>query len=657
MSWARDSTSGVLTHSGTTRDYWEAKDSSGTPIALPATAEVSFQVNLASKNIKFWIGSGDGRSGHEVGIEGTDVVIRKVDFNDEGSALDSAAHGIGSTEPFTLTVRLLGDKIRCTVLRTSGAAVSIETAITAYENYKSWGFICHEDGGTVSFATYTELTPRQGSVSEIPWAVGGGELHASYNGTTLELVASRLFGISDQVSGAVLNGWLYLVGGGRGWIWKPVERVVIPFVPTAGSLPGQGNDGTTDAKIACVYRAGLCLSGVNSTANAVYRSAIGEGLNFNTGELTPGHAIVFGTGAERSTLHIADSIIALSVLNDNVLFIGCQNSAYTLVGDPAEGAAQLMPMSLFSGVSGPKAIATAEEGVNVVHCPEGLYAVQLGRSPVPISQGVLRSGITFPRARRDSYRVSIVRDASRSGMHIWISGSDSRHFWFDERLGYAGSAGGFFPESYHASVGNPTVGWIWKGQVIFGTTTGKICRFNGTTDLGYAIASKATLGVLGEGDDEAFEPDNDTVLTGLCVTLGADSEDATVKVFGGRTAEDAYSLTSRYELLGGQVAEPGAPTMLEFKVRAPFLTIELSSSSATPLVLEAVHCESYSDERTDLALVAEAEAPPAPCSPESGSGGGGDGDTAPPGPGPGTHPTGLGSAPGGSNQEGSVVER
>jgi len=656
MSWTRDPTSGVLTHAGTARDFWEALDESGETVTLPATVEVEFHA-VEGEEVKLWVrGSGDGQEGgFEVGTDGTDLVINRVDWGDVTN-LDSTAHGATTAEPFTIRVRLIGDTIEATILLTSGALVTISATPTEYRNRKAWGFISEMDGATVSFVRITPLTPKIGSVDEVPYVVAGGDLFAAYNSTSWELVAARLFGVSDQVGSTVLNGQVQFVGGGRGWLWNVVERTVEKWVPDAGELPGQTEDGTTEAKIICTYRARICLAGMASMSNVVATSAVGEPLSWDTSEVALGRAVNFGNAADRSTLHIADPVVGLGVLNDNVLVIGCTNSAYTLIGDIGDpSSVQLIPMSLFSGVSGPRAIATAEEGINLIHCPEGLYAVQPGRSPVGISGEVLSAGITFPRADRDRYRVTIIRDASRRGMHIWITGPDSRHFWFDERLGWAGGVGGFFPESYHANVGNPTCAWLWKGVVCFGTTTGKVCRFGGTTDLGQAIACKAAFSIVGEGDGEDFEPENDTILTELFVTLGKSSASATVRYFGGRDAEEAFDSEDRYTLLAGVPVVRHDPPLF-YEVRAPWIVAEISGSVSTPIILESMHAASHSDQRIDMAPVAEPPAPPVPCAPAVAEDDDGDGD-APPGPGPGIRPTGLGSAGSGSAVEGSVVER
>lgn len=646
MAWTRDTTSGVLTHAGTSRDYWDPNADFAGGLALPASAEIQVQCAAASHNIKVLVrGSADGRTGYECGIEGANVIIRKITMGVVGSALDTAAHGLGASETFTLKVRLTAETIAVNVVKTSGAEVPVDYATTDLNRYNSWGFICNVNNGLILAATVAEVGLSSVTVEDVLIQVCGGDVWASgADGARTQLIGSRAFPSTAQVSLAVLDGKVYGVGGGKAVVIDPAAKTVTAWVPTSGSLPGTTGTGTTTASIACQYRGRIWLAGIEGEANVLYGSAIGDPLVWDTGELAEGRAVAIGVGRNQQ---VGDAIIALAVAVNNTMIIGCRNSIYALLGDPADGGAEVSPLTTSVGVSGPRAITIIAEGVTAFHSPEGLFVINSAAAPQSISRDVLASLIQFPRDSREDYTVTLLRDPSRHGLHVCITPDTGTptHLYYDERVGqYQAGTGGFFPEQYNFS---PTCGTIWRGRPVFGTTTGYIVQFNDSdtpSDYGtVAIDSYLTLTLVDE------EPhNNDTILDSVVPMLGSSSGDAVMTIYGGKTPEAAYSATERWSL--GSYTLTTIPNRTLVRQRGPALAVQLRNNTAgESFVFEGLDATVYVGRSISRAGWKPALAVGTPCAvPAGSSAAGNSGGSAISGPGGGSLPTGGSPVVGGS---------
>lgn len=566
MTWTIDATSGALAHSGTTREVWQV----GT--TLPATYEVRAQGNDPADNIKVVVRcSGDGRSCFECGIEGTNVVIRKIAYGVVGANLASSAHGLSANETYTLRVRGTGSEIECAVVKSSGAVVSVTYDSTDYQLYRHWGVATDENNAAVQYLISAERTAVTATVSDVLVVISGGDLWASYDGLSIQLVATRVMPSTGPVSMDSLDGKVYIVGGGRARIFDPVAREVDDWVPTAGTLPGGTADGITKATIVRQYRGRLVLGGMDDEPNNLYFSAVGEPLNWDTGEATFGAAVALGVGRN---VTVGEPVVALGVLSNNSLMVGCTNSVYVLTGDVGDTAGELIPVALTTGCSGRNAVTQAEEGANIVHSPEGLFLVS-GAGVVPVSRDVLTESIQFERTARDNYNVTLCRDPARHGLHVFIdTGSTSAvHFWYDELTGrYAAGAGGFFPETYPV---RPTCAVIWRGRPVIGTADGRIVEFSSsaTADIGTAIDSYVHLQQI-----DAPGVENDVMLTRLALWLAPDGDQVSVEVFGAATPQELYDSSTRRTLVGATEYPPRGVAMCP-RVRAPALSVRLRNTA------------------------------------------------------------------------------
>lgn len=565
MTWNINATSGALLHSGSVREAWLV----GT--ALPATYEVRAQCNDKTDNIKVVVrSSGDARSCFECGAEGNNVIIRKITYGTVGAALATSAHGLATGETFTIRVRGTGAAIECAIVKSSGAAVVVTYTTTDFQLYRHWGVATDENTGEVQYLISAERTAVQGSVTDALVVISGGDLWASFDGLSIQQVVSRVMPQTGPVSMDSLDGKVYIVGGGRARVFDPLLRTVIDWVPTSGTLPGQTANGITTAKIVKSYRGRLAL--VEPDSNNVYFSAVAEPLIWDVGELAEGRAVTLGINRNAT---IGEPVVALNVLSNNSLLLGCTNSMYVLAGDPGDASGELLPISLTNGCSGPNAVTQAEEGTSIVHSPEGL-GVLSGGGFVPISRDVLTERIQFARSLRDSYNVTLCRDPARHGLHVFLDAGStaSMHFWYDELTGrYQPGTGGFFPEKYPM---RPTCAVIWRGRPVIGTATGRIVEFLSTAedDLGSAIDSYVHLQQI-----DAPGIENDALLTRFAMWLTPDSNQVSVEVFGAPTPQELYDASTRRQLMGATEYFPRGVALCP-RVRAPALSVRIRNNIA-----------------------------------------------------------------------------
>lgn len=635
MAWTRDTTTGVLTHSGTTRDFWNPGS------AVPSTARFEALATNRTGQVRIMVyATPDGRTGFECGINPSneaEILIRKVSLGVAGATLDSDAHGIPAGVPFTLRVEIIGNTITCSAIAAGYAVVEIAHANTVdptYTAFTAWGLVSSVSGAAVQSASVAELRAVLGEVSEVLVAVANGDVWAAYDETDISLIAdggAGAFTPSSDVSLTVTDGVLWGVDGSKARKIDVVARRVLPWGPddvgtnwdinATGALPGATVDaveadervpGTTKARAACALRGRVNLAGMDDEPHAVYQSAIREAQMFWTAEPVEGRAYAHGVGRSAGTAH---TILSLNGINDNVLLIGCTRSLHMLIGDVADGAAEMVEVSSDVGISGLNAVTTAIGGVNVIHSPDGgLMLVQVGTAPMPISASVLTEIIQFARGEREARRVTLVRDTKRHGLHIFITfrdEADSIHLWYDEKIGgYQGGSGGFFPETYPDRIG-PTCAVNWRGYVVLGGKTGYIYKYDddATDDDGDIITCRMALSLL---NDEAIA--GDTILDWMRVELSDDSLACTLKVYGGPTVEAAYDLTNRELLLTRSIAPFAAP--LAFKLRSPALVVELSSAAlGAAWRLEYVEASTTVGPMLRRGRKTTRTAPGAPCTP------------------------------------------
>lgn len=639
MGWAINATSHVLTHTGTTTDFWFTGSS------IPAMSRHFADCATVADKISIMVPTTmDGRTGFRCGIDPSDqtkVMIRRRTIGVDGSNLDSASHGVPAGVPFRLQVDRIGTTITASVVATGYTIMSAEinnTTDPTYSNFEAWGLLTNVNGAVVLAAGVAELRAVVEQVSEVLTVICGGNVYAAFDEDNIALLnngGAGAFSPSADVSLTVLDGIVYGVDGSNLRRINLVSRVVDALGPddigsnwdvtTTGAPPGasvvagfpdERVPGTTTAREIEAHKGRLYYAGMDDQPNVIVACAVGDPQMMFTGEPSEGRAFALGINRTPGAAHV---ILSLTSIDSNVLLIGQTRSIANLIGDPVDGFPEIVQAADNLGVSGLNSVTTATGGINLVHSPDGgLVHVPIRGAPIKLSASVLTEYIQFPRGQRTDYYVTVVRDTLREGTHIFLTlrnTSGSVHIWYDEKRGqFEPSRGGYFPEEYPDAVG-PTCAVNWRGYIVMGGKTGYIYKFETDDDPTYAddggVAISTKMPVSLMNDDDI---DGDTVCTYLKAELSDESDEVRMRVFGGATVQGAYDLVQR-EMLFSTLTPPYAPPVIHtFRSRA--LVVELSSSTiGQTWRLEALTSETVMAATLIRGVATSIPAPPAKCEP------------------------------------------
>jgi hypothetical protein len=559
MAWARDATTGVLTHSGTDRDcYLFTQTATGQFRLVIQCRDYTHQVRVLV------LGTDNTLSGWELGImadggaANTDLTIRRIVDGTPEAAVADDAHGLTSAVPFTLTIDYSEN-----VLSVKSTQAGVAEVTTTWDNDTGTTFIGNSRIGVVSdidqaivdASTTANYTTTILDRNEVLVAVCGGTLYACFDGETIEEIGGG-FPTSGYIGSTELDGKLYTIGDNQINEIDLVARTITPLAPTSGSLPGATTNGpgyTTGTDI-FTYRGRLGIV----VDRLIYFSAVGDVTRWDVAELIEGAAYVLGGGVQG--LRFGEAIRAVEVTTANNLLICLENSIFQLVGDPITGYVEQVPSTLDSGASGERAVCTAvlpsgAKDIALVHSPDGLFALPSLGAAANVSGPVLHAGLTFRRDTRDTYIPQVIREPRDGLLYIFLTratapadGSGSTHVVYHEQEGgyYTPGQGAFFPDTYPDSFG-PTASVYWRGRVLLGGRDGYIREFDTDPEFDdwyddgdQTIDAVLPLSVLDiEGLAGAVK------LNWFRLLLSEGSEPVRVKVFGGRSTEDAFDEDAR----------------------------------------------------------------------------------------------------------------
>ncbi len=584
-TWTKDS-SGVWTHSGIGRGVLIADSD------FPAESALKLQLTDYTHGVRgVVLSSKDGRSCFEVGCVGANLVIRSIKFGEPSSVVvhDTAAHGLTAGVPFTLEVRTSGGVIEGRLNGEATPTVSYDNGSAAtplFEGYKHFGFVASVDGAKVTSAQVCELEPIRIERADVLAMVCGGDVFLSINGADHFLLKSGVFPATGDVCLVEFQQKIYAIGGGRARIVDPINLTVEKWVPTDGTLPGQTDDGTTTATILCQHGPRLWLAGSPEDPQNAWACAIDDALDFNTAARRAGRAFALSAS---DTGRVGQPITALGSCARGSLVIGCNNSIWEFLGDPALGAVQVRNLVLMDGITGKDALVRVADEQMLAHTPNGLYVIPARGSAYKLSDDVLSEGITVPRDQIADYIIQVRRDPRRREVYTFltkrIADGPSRHVAYEERIGgYQGSNGGFQPDDFLERAG-PTASTPepYQGRLIQLTRDGYVAEFDDDT---YSDEN-------GAGDDQAitmrfglalikhYHQQREPILHWFSVLLArAGSGTIKYKVWGGLDPEQVYDPNGdRWALLSpGEISV--SRLRIERKVRAPAILIELYNDVA-----------------------------------------------------------------------------
>lgn len=634
MAWTRNAITGILTHSGTVRELWRRART------LATRFQIAAGLAAPEHNVKVSVrASGSGHTRLAAGVEGSNLVIQQWEFGALLATLASVAHVITPGQPYTTRVVVNGDSITVYAGTTTANEVSATVSTPLYRSNPYHGVESNVDGAVVNWISDAEVSDRILTVTERGVASIGGDVYDSSSDGQWTLVQAGVFEATGRVAMVPLAGKMLMVGMGRSRLYDPIVRTLVPWVPTAGTLMGQTDPGTTTATILAPILGGVVMMGDPNSPLAMKATAINDPFNLDTAERLYGSAWEQGVGRNAT---VGDPIVGAARGPDNTLCVACTNSVNFLVGDRYRGTGQIVTRSESVGCSGPTSFAMGSDlssgtEILVMSAPEGLQRVFPGGGPVNISSATLKKYVSFDKSERASRTVVLARDPSFGWMYYFNdSGSaDSTHLIYVERVGgySSGQRGGFYPIKLPV---RPTCAALIRGKLIIGTREGRLVRFESgvTSDLGQPIASKLSLALVHDAD-----ANTDVVIREHHAILGAASGSASMALYGGVTAEAAFKSTSRRSLLTARTVRAEQRPQ-HVNCRAPAIVMELNASSATQRLIFEMAQIRYETRRRSTAAAwtdpAEAGEPcgyPSPANTPSAP-------TPPTGPGPGTRPTG-----------------
>lgn len=490
MAWTRE-LDGTLTHTGTDPEAW---------MFSRALAEGS-AVEVGCLTVTHRVGvllfaSEDGRNGWMVGVFGDSgadaaklsirriingVIQAPVTGGDAPNDATPVAHGLASGVPYTLRVELIDGRI---IASLRGALV-FTTVSLAYLNDTSPTFSLNTGVGVWSTTNNARVTAGfveratfdVSEERELLVTTSGGDLRCCYDGVTDELIARDCVPKSGTLVMAEHSGKMFIAGQNVIKVFDPQNRSVVPFVPTAGVLPGQSGIGSYDA-------IGLARDGtrmVFAMRTGLIASAVDDPFDVDIGAIEAGSAYDF---RQRFGQAFGEDITMLFQTTDNSLVIGTTNAIFSKIGDPVNGAISQLPSSLDSGPMGWHSAATINVGpATALMTSEGLLVLSAVQGGENISRSVVREGLNTPRETRSQYAVSVVRDSARGYLFVFRTsltgdGQTLHHLYDETAARYASGAPGWFPFTFATSGMNPTRAVQWRGRVVLGCADGQVREFD-----------------------------------------------------------------------------------------------------------------------------------------------------------------------------------
>lgn len=330
---------------------------------------------------------------------------------------------------------------------------------------------------------------------------------------------------------------------------------------TAGSLPASPT-------IICQWRGRIVLG---DGTNVWYMSRIDDPFDWDFGatDLDPARAIA-GTSSDSAIL--GEVITALIPFSNDYLIMGCPDSLWMLVGNPASGGS-FVNLSQTIGVVSAQAWCITPDNTLVWLSQYGVYEYAPGGAVQPVSTRVLPRELqntnpveVLTLMRFDVYENGVYLYQSRisgGSMQSWFIDWTNRGFWPDDQLASQYATAICAYDSYAAS----------GSKVLIGGADGYVRRHSdsATSDDGQTVTSEVYLGPFMLGSRLY-----DGSLDQLSAVLADGSGDVDWEVRVGETAEAAIDATARAS--GTWTA--GRNTLERPRIRGAYGVVVLSSDTA-----------------------------------------------------------------------------
>ena len=375
-----------------------------------------------------------------------------------------------------------------------------------------------------------------------------------------------------------------------------------------------GNDTTnygtmlTQPTLICLYRGRVVISGDSTKPHAWQMSKVGNPFKVlydftNDGNLS-------GVAYSNSTVGVlGDIVTVLITYKDDLLFFGCANSLYILIGDPlAEG--QIAQITKETGIWGPKAWCIDSKNNLYFFGSDGVYRMPITET---VSQPENISKIQLPKLVSDwdldksLHRVVLSFDPINYGILVTkttLADGTCESWWYDL------ITQGWFNESYPASCGifssyfYPATDETYK-KFLIGCNDGYIREFDwstkndATTSSTTAINSYLTIiKQLAEDDDKnGFLQSLNIVLAGGA-SSGAfsDTDGLSYALYKGNDAETVLEdiIDAATAFQSGSWTGTGEKNRIIPRMTGTWMGIKLYNSTASQtFAIEKVFADIY----------------------------------------------------------------
>jgi len=595
MTWAQNATTKVWTNTGAGSSVVVATT------AFPGGSVITLSVPKPSYNVKVIVpGSVDGRTRYEAGIEGANVVVRRVAFGVVGSNLTNSAtdtppgapattaHGLPANVPLVLDVRDKDGQIEVRLNGTLFIRHTIDTAdyytvFNAYANLRYYGFVSEVDGAVISKAEISPLVQSEPTpMTEIMAIVCDGNLIITEDGVNSQVVAAGVFGKTGLVSMVEYQRKVWMIGTGIARVFDPDPSAlsVSAWTASSGTFPGSSGlpAGQTRCTILTNFLDRLFIAGDPVDPQNGMLTAVGDATNMDTAADNSGRAFELATGL---TGRIGQPLTCATQAANGVLILGCVAQIWRFVGDPALGTPSLTPASLSSGLTGKDSAALADASTLIAHSPDGAFTIGSapGEPAIPLSAPVLSAGLELDRETAAAIYQIVVRDPGRKLTYFFMTPVVSGacvHYVYDEVVGkFTPERGGWFEDVYDPSIG-PTAACMFRGNLVLGTRDGRVLYYDddATADDGEAFVSNAPLTLA----DPKMSNHDAILVDRVSLVLGDGSDPVQLRVYRGRTAEEAMVGSVRSRAWSREV--PARGCVIRQTVSAPALSFELYSNDA-----------------------------------------------------------------------------
>jgi len=364
----------------------------------------------------------------------------------------------------------------------------------------------------------------------------GGTISRLRNGTALTITngANAMSSALHVIQFQPAYNQVFMIDGTRSRVYNFETDAITDWIATAGTLQ-QG------ARLICLYRGRLVLSGVVSDPHNWFMSRVGHPFDFDYGSLPANDPIKAVAGNNSEVGLIGDIITALIPFSDDALLFGGDHTIWQMTGDPAAGGAVDL-VSDKTGIAFGKAWTKDPNGTLYFMGTDGIYKFNLGGKPESLTKG--RIDVRFQGVNLDENRVYLEWDYIREGLMVQIvpinpAVANTSFFW--ERRNDA-----WWSDSWPAAYG-PTCMLAYDGtaasdqEFLMGCYDSYIRMIDeeAADDDGVAIASSVRYAPF-IAESHAVE----VLLNEILPVLAGGSGPVNLEIFSGQSAEECAMLAN-----------------------------------------------------------------------------------------------------------------